>query len=56
MTTTPQEPRPDLAPDEEQNQDPNPESSKSDGVIPTERELDPEGTEPDAYRDGDPGQ
>ena len=60
--TTPQEPLPDLDQDveqdqdEEPNQDQNPEPSTSDGVIPTERELDPEGTEPAAYLDEDPGQ
>jgi len=37
------------------NQDQNPEPATSDGVIPTERELDPEGTEPAAYLDGDLG-
>ena len=53
--TTPQEPLPDLNQDEEQNQGQNPEPATSDGVIPTERELDPEGTEPAAYLDGDLG-
>jgi hypothetical protein len=60
--TTPQEPLPDLdqdveqGQDEEQSQDQNPEPSTSDGVIPTEQELDPEGKESAAFLDGDPGQ
>ena len=60
--TAPQEPLPDLdqdveqGQDEEQNQNQDPEPSTSDGVIATEQELDPEGTEPAAYLDGDPGQ
>jgi hypothetical protein len=58
--TTPQEPLPDLDQDQDQGQEPNPdrndETSTADGVISTEHELDPEGTEPTAYLDGDSGQ
>lgn len=58
--TTPQEPLPDLDQDQDQGQEPSPdrnhETSTADGVIPAEHELDPEGTEPTAYLDGDPGQ
>jgi len=58
--TTPQEPLPDLDQDQDQGQEPNQdqddEASTADGVIPAEHELDPEGTEPTAFLDGDSGQ
>jgi hypothetical protein len=58
--TTPREPLPDLDQDQDQGQEPNRDqndkTSMAGGVVPAEHELDPEGTEPTAYLDGDSGQ